>query len=66
MNDPTNFRKYKLVDELGTLSDDAFEALTEEQVTLYLARAGMSPLDVEASLDRCFERLELERRQEQR
>ena len=49
----STFEKFVLVDEMDLLSEEAFRELSPEQITLYLARAGVSPLDVEASLARC-------------
>ncbi len=51
-DDPTNYRKYRLVDDLELVTSEEFDRLTEEQVTLFLARAGISPLDTAASLKR--------------
>lgn len=44
---------------------DEIDALTPEARTLFLARAGVSPLDMEAGLKRCMEKIEaFEREQE--
>ncbi len=44
-----------LPDEFDVLSDREFEAMSPEQVVLYLARGGVSPLDCEAALKRVME-----------
>ncbi len=42
----------------GCLEERALIEMTPEQLTLHLARAGISPADVEASLARALERME--------
>lgn len=40
---------------LTALTDEEFDRLTPEQVTLFLARMGFSPLDTQASLERALQ-----------
>lgn len=59
MKDPTGFRNYQLLQTLPPAELEAFSkelnTMNEAEITLYLARAGISPLDVEASLERCMD-----------
>ncbi len=54
-DDPTSYRKFKLVADLQVMDAETFDGSSPEQITLYLARAGVSPLDTQASLQRALE-----------
>ena len=51
-NDPTDYKRFRLVDVLGAVTHAEFDKLNPEQVTLYLARSGLSPLDFQSALER--------------